>query len=986
MNIKNLVFFDNSGYNLNFEWNESLKLWEGNIYFPKVSVGLYTNTNIYVMEKIVDSHNEEKYYFPQKGDSNDNITFTWDILNTFVDEFFMFTFDTEYYAMNDYETSALEYTPNAGPELETLIVNRFEKYEVELDNDLSTKALPIHVAFSSPAKFDATTFKRTLDMSYGSKTIAKITFFAETVEEDERLKIWNNNLGYHIKPEDTIIFKDSDIKECYPDYKLLNEKRKELMIEGHNIYPYIGSYKAIVNVIKYFGYENLNIVEYWRNVDSTSENFGKIFVTSKYKLTNKETLNVGGKTISLPNRNYRKVSNISLVYTINHPLKEVDQWELPLVKEDFTYTLEEVMIKLFALRRKLNDEFMPSSSRIVDIIGEATYFGLQEILNNAVHPPVRKIPTPDGIREVFEEHVFDKKRVHHPSISVFPSSAQFTPNKKYITERGVETLDDLEENLPPDFKFNTCIVNITDNRQFRQYAIEQHYDAEFGDNSYKINLETPIENLQNVQISSVEEESLNNINYLFDNIPLVDVPTDDDTGNSDFEKRGLTDYYEEYYNKVKEGSIDEIIYEPNCHDDDNDIKPSAKIILENTSFDKIKFGQIFETFGVDESFDEHNENDFLEDFTCDTNGNRNNRIRRVNPIDDELTFGNIDTRYYGFDKIRWVVKTSSNQIDKDFDNIGVKKEFERREFTFDTGLQDIDLYKKVLVELPYFGYYDVEMYFKVKGIATTVKYVFENAIKVEPFNLDIRGFYYDARSLPEDLAYDIDTYGIVLTDTDETIETSDIKKFILERLTNMTNVALEERMYEEDKDKSLPRFGFDSEDSDEDDTYTINGGPYASKQINQKWYMLDNLNYDITTLKPNKNVESARYIKNAVDVKPYTWFLLGFDESKITSVVNPKWKLTNLTTKECVEHEGRYFTLLLKKEGDYMIELSLSDTNGNKYYTSRNIIIVDKDANYKLYKLFRDDYDAYTEEKSMRDKKFYEEFARLGKAIDYDEE
>ena len=161
MNIKNLVFFDNSGYNLNFEWNDNLKIWEGNIYFPKVSVGLYANTNIYVMEKFTsdsDSEVSESYYFPQKGNSDNTITFTWDILNTFVDEFFMFTFDTEYYAMNNYETSALEYTPNAGPELETLIVNRFEKYEVELDNTFSTKALPIHVAFSSPAKFDATTF------------------------------------------------------------------------------------------------------------------------------------------------------------------------------------------------------------------------------------------------------------------------------------------------------------------------------------------------------------------------------------------------------------------------------------------------------------------------------------------------------------------------------------------------------------------------------------------------------------------------------------------------------------------------------------------------------------------------------------------------------------------------------------------------------------------------------------------------------------
>lgn len=950
MNIKNLVFFDNSGYNLNFEWNDNLKIWEGNIYFPKVSVGLYANTNIYVMEKSTSDSDLESYHFPQKGNSNDTITFTWDVLNTFVDEFFMFNFDTEYYAMNNYETSALEYTPNAGPELETLIVNRFEKYEVELDNTFSTKALPIHVAFSSPAKFDATTFKRTLVMSYGTKKIAEITFFAETIEEDERLKILNKNLGYNIKPEDTIIFKDSDIKEIYPDYKLLNEKRKELLIEGHNIYPYIGSYKAIVNVIKYFGYENLNIVEYWRNVDHTSDNFGKVFMTSKYKLTNKETINVSGKTIPLPNKNYRKVANISLVYTINHPLKEVDQWELPLVKEDFDFTLEEVMIKLFALRRKLNDEFMPSSSRIIDIIGEATYFGLQEITNNAVTPNSQK--------------KFGEKKTYHPSISIFPSTKIFTPNKKVVD--GV--VDDLGENLPPDFKFNTCIVNITDSRQFRQYAIEQYYDKEFDDNSLKINLETPIENVHDTQISLVSDFSLDdglyNIQYLYDTIPLIDKP-EDDTGNSDFEKKGITDYYEEYYNKVNDGHLDEIKFEPNTHTENNDIKPAAKVILENTSFDKVKFGQILDTFGDSE-----------------TNG-----------VLDGMTFGNIDTTYYGFKEIRWVVKSSADQIDDDLKKIGVDYNFKDHSTIYNNtetwstdndpkyfkfrDYHNIDKYKKVYVELPFIGYYDVEMYFR--NNETEVKYVFEKAIKVESYNLDIRGFYYDARSLPEELKYDIDTYDIVLADTTDSDVTTEYRDFILDRLTNMTNFALTERLEEKNKDKSMPLYGID----DSDEPYIINAGPFESNYINQHWCLLDNLNYDITSLQPERNIENARYIKNAVDVKPYTWFLLGFDESKITSIVEPKWKLTNLTTKEFVEHEGRYFTLLLKKEGDYKIELSMMDTNGNKYYTSRNIIIVNKNANYKLYRLFRDDYDALKEQKDLRDAKFYDEFARLGKEIDY---
>ena len=264
----------------------------------------------------------------------------------------------------------------------------------------------------------------------------------------------------------------------------------------------------------------------------------------------------------------------------------------------------------------------------------------------------------------------------------------------------------------------------------------------------------------------------------------------------------------------------------------------------------------------------------------------------------------------------------------------------------------------------------------------TVKYTFEKAIKVEPYNLDIRGFYYDARSLPEDLQYDFKSYDIEVVDGSDSDTTNDYIDFIHRRLTDMSNFALTERLYETDRDKSMPLYGID----DDGLRYTINSGPYGGGYINESWYLLDNLNYDITSLNPELNIESARYIKNAVDVKPYTWFLLGFDESKITSVVNPKWKLTNLTRGESVEHEGRYFTLLLKKEGDYMIELSLEDTNGNKYSTKRNIIIVDKDANYKLYKLFKEDYDASVKENEERDAVFYQNLARLSTSMTIDDE
>ena len=49
MNIKNLHFFDDKGYSLNFYWDENYNCWTGNLYLPPVSVGLYSNTSIFIL-------------------------------------------------------------------------------------------------------------------------------------------------------------------------------------------------------------------------------------------------------------------------------------------------------------------------------------------------------------------------------------------------------------------------------------------------------------------------------------------------------------------------------------------------------------------------------------------------------------------------------------------------------------------------------------------------------------------------------------------------------------------------------------------------------------------------------------------------------------------------------------------------------------------------------------------------------------------------
>ena len=827
---KNLQFFDYNGYNLNFEWvvesnSKDIGHWEGTIYLPKVSVGLYANTSIYILEKIGDS-----FYFPQ---GNRKIEFYWDKVNKFVDEFFLFNFD-ESYVLKD--TSSLKYIPNDGPDCETLIVNTFDRYEINLESANVSKALPIHIGFMADEKFDATTYNRTLIMSYNDNIIAKIKLYAETIEEDERLKIWNDNLGYNITPEDTIIFDKSDLNEFKPNYKLLNEKRKELMLEGSNIYPYIGSYKAIINAIKFFGYENLNIIEYWKNVNPNDENFGKIYHSSKYSLKHKETLRIGAHNIILPNKDYKKINSIALVYSINQPTGEIDEWELPIVKEKFTYTIEEALIKLFALKKKLNKEFMPGSSRIVDIIGEGSYFGIQ------------------SIRKIYD------------------------------------TQDILigENDFRPNFEIeNSNYIHITDTRYVEEYILQK--------NNYE----------------SFDFDVLDNLQKCT--------------------------YYTSYYNDViinqKMSITANDIYSNVDSDSDSDVdtKYSAKVILSNTSFEDISFGNCELKFGCKYSIlNGLDDSDSDSDIDVYTSIDLNADTYKING--NPFNFGNINELNYG-KRISWKITMSKNQYDEDLKNVNIIKQYPYKEWCLEVKNKPLAEYNRFFAELPYVGYYDVTM--DIDGIKKTKM----KCIKVEPYNIELIGFYFDARNLPEHLQYE---------NGKETL----IYQFIDENITNMINKANSEKTQDTPVDQ------------------TISPGPYFNDNLKLEWYadnltpnLCDILN-SLTSSDGNTLVEFTRYIKNGVDVKPYTWFLLGYDHSKIVGAINPRWTIKNneIPKDGITEIRGNYLTLLLKKEGNYTVTLNLDDELGNSYEISRNILVVDKKANYKLYQSFKTDYDFMIEQ------------------------
>jgi hypothetical protein len=214
-----------------------------------------------------------------------------------------------------------------------------------------------------------------VDVTYVNKEtiLFSLNIEGEIVAEDERLGSMLENLGRDITTDQELILRDSDVNEDNPDYILLNEKRKEMLLQGDQIWPYVGAYKGLVNIINWFGYYDIRIKEYWLNVNVDDAYYNKYRqVPIAFQLKDKTA---SGEQIGLlPSKHYKKSNLFGLFYDIVRDSAQVDEYGIPVTEDAFAYTNEEVLIKLFALKGYLKQKFLPLNTRIVDITGEGVYY------------------------------------------------------------------------------------------------------------------------------------------------------------------------------------------------------------------------------------------------------------------------------------------------------------------------------------------------------------------------------------------------------------------------------------------------------------------------------------------------------------------------------------------------------------------------------------------------------------------------------------
>jgi hypothetical protein len=201
-----------------------------------------------------------------------------------------------------------------------------------------------------------------------NREIGRFNVFGQTEIEDIRFHTELNNVGKLISSDDVYIFKEYDIKEEGIDWDYLNMKRKEMLMVKNLIFPYIGSYKSIINAINYFGYNDLELYEYYRNVDIESENY--------YKLFKVEIPDIFDNTVEgwkdndfikhlFPNDKYQDTNLFNLTYRITD--KEGNNI--------LYYTVEEVQKKLQGLKYWLQKNIIPITHKILDITGRADFVG-----------------------------------------------------------------------------------------------------------------------------------------------------------------------------------------------------------------------------------------------------------------------------------------------------------------------------------------------------------------------------------------------------------------------------------------------------------------------------------------------------------------------------------------------------------------------------------------------------------------------------------
>ena len=189
--------------------------------------------------------------------------------------------------------------------------------------------------------------------------------------EDERFRALFANFGIPDPITYPTLFKSANIKENSIDWTLVNRKSKELFLSYDEIFPYVGTYKALTNAIKFLGYDDVYFREWYKDIKNNLFISKRIDINSTF---NDFKLNLTYDDILEDRLSKKKLNKLSLIYMLNKENGEYDESNNPIVINTFDYNVDEIAIKLKSLKEWLEKHILSLNCRIVDITGEGVVY------------------------------------------------------------------------------------------------------------------------------------------------------------------------------------------------------------------------------------------------------------------------------------------------------------------------------------------------------------------------------------------------------------------------------------------------------------------------------------------------------------------------------------------------------------------------------------------------------------------------------------
>lgn len=221
----------------------------------------------------------------------------------------------------------------------------------------------------------------TLRQNYQYVKIGEIRVHNDVIGFDDRHRTFFDNFGVPDPKTYDTLFADVNPYEEGTNAIHTNEKSKELFLEYDKIFPYRGTYKALINAVRYLGYDDLFFREWYKVVEPKSSAVNKYVNYISLDMSNEDgdILNVKDK---LHNANIdfetylsmKKLNRLSMMYRLNKETDETDIMDVPIIRNIYLHSNEELLVKLFRLREWLEEHIIGVNCRITDVTGEGIYF------------------------------------------------------------------------------------------------------------------------------------------------------------------------------------------------------------------------------------------------------------------------------------------------------------------------------------------------------------------------------------------------------------------------------------------------------------------------------------------------------------------------------------------------------------------------------------------------------------------------------------